>query len=220
VNIEYANIKGIETILEFKRGMFMGKVSYTLSWAKGTSSYASVFGDTIIKRPATDYYLDFDQRHRVFIQGVLQLPLESQVYLFGYFGNGFPYTPPGPEGKYEERNSVLMPFQKQIDCVLSKLFKIGSFALNIDFEIINLLNQKNQIAPHYPLIRIEKPFQLEDFIPFESSYYAPPVDANHDGLITPSEDYQSYAAIRQATDDYINAHSPPRRVRLGITLKY
>jgi len=220
VNIEYANIKGIETILEFKQGIFTGKVSYTLSWAKGTSSYASEFGDTIIKRPATDYYLDFDQRHRVFIQGILQLPLESQVYLFGYFGNGFPYTPPGPEGKYEERNSVLMPFQKQIDCVLSKLFKIGNFALNVDFEVINLLNQENQIAPHYPLIRIEKPFQLEDFIPFESSYYAPPVDANHDGLITPSEDYQSYAAIRQATDDYINAHSPPRRVRLGITLKY
>ena len=220
MNIEYANIKGIETILEFNGGIFTGKISYTLSWAKGTSSYASEFGDTIVKRPASDYYLDFDQRHRVFLQGTLRLPFMSQLYVFGYFGNGFPYTPPDPEGKYEERNYDRLPFQQQIDCVILKTFKIGRIAFNLDFEIINLLNQQYEINPHYPQLREVHFSDFDDFLSFESNYYSPAADANHDGLITPIEDYESYLAIRQATDDEIHAYSPPRRARIGFSVSY
>lgn len=220
VNIEYANIKGIETILEFNGGIFTGKISYTLSWTKGTSSYASEFGDTIVKRPASDYYLDFDQRHRVFLQGTLRLPFMSQLYVFGYFGNGFPYTPPDPEGKYEERNYERLPFQQQIDCVIFKTFKIGRIAFNLDFEIINLLNQQYEISPHYPQLREVHLSDFDDFLSFESNYYSPAADANHDGLITPIEDYESYLAIRQATDDEIHAYSPPRRARIGFSVSY
>jgi outer membrane receptor protein involved in Fe transport len=220
VNIEYANIKGVETIAEFDQGFFTGKISYSLSWAKGTSSYASEFGDTIIERPAADYYLDFDQRHRVFIQGTFHLPFTSQLYVFGYFGNGFPYTPPDPEGKYETRNYERLPFQRQIDCVLSKLFKVGHLALSLDLEVINLLNHQYEITPHYPLIRDVHLSDFNDFISIASNYYSPPADANHDGVITPIEDYESYVAIREATDDYVNSYSPPRRVRFGITMNY
>ncbi|MGB7055595.1 MAG: TonB-dependent receptor [bacterium] len=220
VNIEYANIKGIETILEFDQGMFTGKISYTLSWAKGTSSYASEFGDTIVERPASDYYLDFDQRHRIFIQGIFHLPFASRLYVFGYFGNGFPYTPPDPEGKYEERNYERLPLQRQIDCVISKTFKIGGLALNLDFEIINLLNQQYEISPHYPQLREVHLSDFDDFLSFESNYYSPAADANHDGLITPIEDYESYLAIRQATDDEIHAYSAPRRARIGFAVSY
>jgi outer membrane cobalamin receptor len=220
VNIEYANIKGIETIAEFNQGIFTGKISYSLSWAKGTSSYASEFGDTIIERPAADYYLDFDQRHRLFVQGTFHFPLTSQLYIFGYFGNGFPYTPPDPEGKYEERNYERLPFQRQIDCVLSKLFRIGHLALSLDLEIINLLNHQYEITPHYPQIRQVHLSDFDDFISIASDYYSPPADANHDGVVTPLEDYESYVAIREATDDYVHSQSAPRRVRFGITMNY
>jgi hypothetical protein len=220
VNIEYANIKGIETILEFKQGVFTGKLSYTLSWAKGTSSYASEFGDTIVERPAADYYLDFDQRHRIFIQGVLQLPLASQLYIFGYFGNGFPYTPPDPEGKYEERNYARMPFQRQIDCVLSKNFKIGALKMTMNLEILNLLNHQYEITQHFPQLRLVHYSYFDDFISLENNYYSPAADVNHDGLITPTEDYNSYVAIREATDDKVHAYSPPRRVRIGFSVNY
>jgi outer membrane cobalamin receptor len=220
VNIEYANIKGIETILEFDQGLFTGKISYTLSWAKGTSSYASEFGDTVVQRPAADYYLDFDQRHRIFIQGVFRLPYTSQLYVFGYFGNGFPYTPPDPEGKYEERNYERLPFQRQVDCVLTKAFKVGGLTLNLDFEVINLLNHQYEISPHFPQLREVHLSDFDDFISFGNNYYSPAADANHDGLITPIEDYESYVAIRQATDDETNAYSSPRQARVGFSINY
>ncbi len=220
VNIEYANIKGIETILEIKQGLFTGKISYTLSWAKGTSSYASEFGDTIIERPANDYYLDFDQRHRLFVQGTFRLPLTTQLHVFGYFGNGFPYTPPDPEGKYEERNYERLPFQRQVDCLLSKAFNLAGVALNFDLEIINLLNHQYEITPHFPQIRAVHLSDFDDYITFHSDYYNPAADANHDGVISPFEDYASYVAIREATDDIVYATSAPRRVRLGISVNY
>ncbi len=149
VNIEYANIKGMETILEFNHGFFTGKLSYTLSWAKGTSSYAAEFGDTIVERPASDYYLDFDQRHRIFMQGTFRLPYASQLYVFAYFGDGFPYTPPDPEGKYEERNYVRLPFQRQIDCVISKTFRLGQMKLGRSFFlwVMILWNKGTGILP-------------------------------------------------------------------------
>jgi outer membrane receptor protein involved in Fe transport len=220
VNIEYANIKGMETILDFNHGIFTGKLSYTLSWAKGTSSYAAEFGDTIIERPASDYNLDFDQRHRIFIQGTLRLPYASQLYVFAYFGNGFPYTPPDPEGKYEERNYERLPFQRQIDCVITKSFRLGRMKLNLDLEIINLLDHQYEITPHFPQLRQVHLSDFDDFISFESNYYSPAADANHDGLITPPEDYESYVAIRQATDDVIHANSAPRRARIGFSISY
>ena len=221
VNIEYANIKGVETILEMKQGPFTGKLSYTLSWAKGTSSYASEFGDTIYERPASDYYLDFDQRHRVFIQGTFHLPMMSQLHIFGYFGNGYPYTPPDPEGKYEERNYIQLPFQRQVDCLLSKTFKFAGVALNLDIEVINLLNHQYEITPHYPLIREPHLSDFDDYIPFDrTDYYSPAADANHDGMIAPFEDYWSYIALREATDDVVYANSAPRRVRLGFSVNY
>ena len=220
VNIEYANIKGIETILELNQGIFTGKISYTLSWAKGTSSYAAEFGDTIVERPASDYYLDFDQRHRIFIQGIVHLPYTAQLYVFGYFGNGFPYTPPDPEGKYEERNYERLPFQRQIDCVITKSFRIGPLKLNLDLEVINLLNHQYEISPHFPLLREVHLSDFDDFISFESNYYSPAADANHDGLITPIEDYESYVAIRLATDDEINAYSGSRQMRFGFSVNY
>ena len=224
-NVEYANIKGIETILEFVNPVFTGKISYTLSWARGTSSYAFEYADTTITQPAEEYDLDFDQRHRIFIQGIINLPLQTNLYLFGYFGNGFPYTPPGPEGKYEERNIYGLPFQKQVDCVISKSFRIGDISLNANFEIINLLDERYEITPHFPVIPLSI-IHKEDFehdppyIDIHNAYYHPAADMNHNGIITPEEEYLSFRGLIEATDDWVNAYTSPRRARLGISLSF
>ncbi len=230
-NVENANVKGIETILDFSNPLFTGKVSYTLSWSKGTSSYALEvyerrFIDPEFIPPAREYYLDFDQRNRFFIQGVINLPLQTYLHLFGYFGDGFPYTPPGPEGKYEERNILRLPFQKQIDCVISKSLHIGRISFNASFEIINLLDVRYEIAPHYPLIPLEL-IKKEDFesdtlvyIDLNNRYYAPSADNNHDGLITPAEEYINFRGLIEASDDWVNAYTAPRRGRIGITIRF
>ncbi len=219
-NVEYANIKGLETIWEYSNNIFSGKISYTLSWAKGTSSYAGEYADTSVSRPAQDYYLNFDQRHRIFIQGGLKAPLGTNVYLLAYFGNGFPYTPPGYLGKYEERNIFRLPFQRQIDCVIAKGFNIRRTSFNLQLEIINLLDQRYEVAPHYPLMPLEK-VRVEDFndyLSLTNPYYSPAADFNHDGIITPYETFHSFRKLIIATDDWVAAYTAPRRARIGVKI--
>jgi outer membrane receptor protein involved in Fe transport len=237
-NVEYANIKGIEAIVEFMNTVFRGKVSYTLSWARGTSSYAaeSYFwwirqtgGDTTVVPPKTEYYLDFDQRHKIFVQGTARLPLETDLHLFAFIGQGFPYTPPGPEGKYEERNINLLPNQFQVDCVISKPIRFGRFSINAIIEIINLLDVRNEITYHEPLL------DWDDIHPSTVDYYIyampvtedigtieynPAADINHDGMISPREVFVLYRDFLYATDDWVNAYSEPRRARVGISMSF
>jgi outer membrane receptor protein involved in Fe transport len=219
-NLEYANIRGIETILEFVNSVFTGKISYTLSWTKGSSSYAGEYVDPEIPKPLEEYYLDFDQRHRFFIQGSAQLPLQTRFYLFGYFGNGFPYIPPGPEGKYEERGILRLPSQKQIDCVLSKSFNLARLSFNVSIEVLNLLDERYIITPHAPLIDEMQRWQFTHYYTFENPYYNPAADANHDGIITPTEEYEAYDAAYHATDDWVNSFSPPRRARVALQVSF
>jgi outer membrane receptor protein involved in Fe transport len=229
-NVEYANVKGVEAILEFATSIFAGKVSYTLSWARGTSSYAEDIyfwyfvqnPEDTTPPPATEYWLDFDQRHRIFIQGIIPLPLQTQMYLFGYFGEGFPYTPPGPEGQYEERNVERLPFQAQIDAVILKSLKLGRFSFNISVELMNLFDARYEIAPHFPATPYENidPGDFTSYISLQSSYYSPGSDLNHDGLITPYERYTSFLALIDASDDWVNAYTAPRRARIGVTINF
>ncbi len=219
-NVEYALIRGMETILEYSNNFFTGKISYTLSWAKGTSSRAGEYADTSIVRPAEEYYLDFDQRHRIFIQGGLKGPAGTNVSVLTYLGNGFPYTPPGYLGKYQERNIFHLPFQRQIDCVFSKHFSVRQVSCNILCEVINLLDQRYEVAPHYPLVPLEKirPDDFNDYLTLTNPYYSPAADLNHDGIMTPYEAYHSYRNLIIATDDWVSAYTAPRRARIGIVL--
>lgn len=232
-NIEYALIRGIETILEFTHPIANGKISYTLSWARGTSSYAEEVYDVFnwyetydtISYYAEEYYLNFDQRHRIFLQGALNLPFQTRLHLFGYFGTGFPYTPWGEEGKTEERNVLRFEFQKQLDCVLAKSFRIGRTSVNISLEVINVLGERYQIRTHGPLT----PYQSIDYRDFcriyyrriydiTSKHYSAPADVNHDGLVTAREQYDAFMALVAESDDWVNAYSAPRRGRLSISI--
>jgi hypothetical protein len=205
-------------------------MSYTLSWARGTSSYAEdIFyryyqenPDTSFVPPTEVYDLDFDQRHRIFVQGIASLPLGITAYIFGYIGNGFPYTPPGPEGKYDEINISRLPFQKNIDCVLSKSMSFSKLKINLIFEIVNIFDYRYEIAPHgtfMPLDEINRS-DFNDYLDCKNSYYGPPADINHDGLIVPAEEFRAFYDLVKTTDDWVNANSPPRRARIGVTLTF
>lgn len=217
-------------ILDFRNSVAQTKVSYTLSWAKGTSSYAEdVYSryyrenpDTSIIPPATEYNLDFDQRHRIFVQGLINMPWKTRVYILGYFGAGFPYTPPGPEGKLEERNILRLPFQKQIDCVFLRSFPIGKFTIEANLEIVNLLNVRNQIAPLSPQIpeAMLRQENYHDYYSVFSDRYHPAADQNHDGLITPKEYYNAIVEINRESEDWVNSYMAPRRGRIGITINF
>ncbi len=230
MNVEYGNVRGVEAILELLSSIFTGRISYTLSWARGTSSYAAevyyryyyLNPDTTFTPPAQLYNLDFDQRHRIFIQGTAHLPKQIQASIFAYFGNGFPYTPPGAEGKLSERNITLFPFQKQIDCVVSKSIKIAGVSFSAAVEVINALDIRNEISLHSTFISILSinPEDFTDYYSLTSRYYHPAADHNHDGLVTPYEEYTAYVDLVKATDDWVASYSSPRRARIGVMVNF
>jgi outer membrane receptor for ferrienterochelin and colicin len=227
-NIEYANIQGTDVILDYRNSIYRAKISYSLSWAKGTSSYADdVYWryyyenpDTNVIPPAEEFYLDFDQRHRIFIQTDINLPFNIRFYALTYLGNGFPYTPPGSEGKYIERNIFRFPFQKQVDCHLDKDILFGKIKGNIFLEILNIFNWRHQISNLGTVVPLSwiKESDFNYTIPITSSYYHPAADFNHDGIISPHENYQAYVDLVKATDESPNNYSPPRRLRIGVSL--
>lgn len=228
-NIEIANIKGCEAIVELQNPLFTGKVSYTLSWARGTSSYAEEVYDLYdwlesydtLTYYAQEYYLDFDQRHRIFIQGTTELPLETKFYLFGYLGVGFPYTPPGEEGQTEERNALRHEFQKQFDCAITKSFRLGTLTINSSIEIVNIFNTIYQISEHSPLLGPVDTFGfMHEYSFLNKRFYVPSADINHDGWLTKIEQRDAFNALSAGLEDSVNAYSAPRKIRAGLSIAF
>jgi hypothetical protein len=140
-----------------RRNWFNAKLSYTLSFARGTSSYANEAYYEFIQRgvtvPMVEYTLDFDQRNRFFLQADATVPQKAtQVpwidavldsagfHLLGYLGNGFPYSPPGGKGDPATWNTRLGPWRSNFDAVVTKPVKLGRFRLDFVAEVLNLLD--------------------------------------------------------------------------------
>jgi outer membrane receptor protein involved in Fe transport len=214
VNIDYAKLTGVEFIVEARKNWFDAKLSYTLSSARGTSSYANEAFNEFIQQgetvPAVEYTLDFDQRNRFFAQVDATVPekatgtrwLDAMLdslgcHLLGYAGNGFPYSPPGGKGDPATmRNTRIGPWRSNIDAVLTKPVKLGRVRIDLVAEVLNLLDIRD-ILYVYPLtaspIDDGERFSYFDFefarVPswFGDSYYNPALDENHDGYMSADE---------------------------------
>jgi len=157
VNIDYARLTGIEMILDLRKDWVGAKLSYTLSYARGTSSYANqayyefiMQGQTV---PMVEYPLDFDQRNRFFCQVDATAPRAStrlswlnavidslSLHVLGYVGNGFPYSPPGGKGDPATWNTIQGPWRSNVDAVITKPFPVGRLRLDLVVEILNVLD--------------------------------------------------------------------------------
>jgi hypothetical protein len=157
VNIDYAKLTGLEMIVELRREWFNTKLSYTLSFARGTSSYANQAYYEFIRHgitvPAVEYTLDFDQRNRFFAQADVTVPEKATgnrwfdavfdslgCHLLGYVGNGFPYSPPGGKGDPATWNTLLGPWRSNIDAVITKPVKLGRVRIDLVAEVLNVLD--------------------------------------------------------------------------------
>ena len=156
-NIDYAKLTGVDLIVELRRQWFDTKLSYTLSYARGTSSYANEAYYEFIQRgvtvPAVEYTLDFDQRNRFFAQADATVPEKATgakwldavldslgCHLLGYLGNGFPYSPPGGKGDPATWNTIVGPWRSNIDAVITKPVKLGRVRVDLVAEVLNLLD--------------------------------------------------------------------------------
>jgi len=246
-NVDYARLTGAEFILDVRRQRLGAKLSYTLSFARGTSSYANeayyefiLQGDTA---PMVEYTLDFDQRNRFFAQIDLLVPKEpfpvqwldrlldsTAVHLIGYLGNGFPYSPPGGKGDPATWNTRLKPWRSNVDAVITKGLSWAGVNLNVVIEVLNVLDIRDIMNVYATTgtanddgIRVDfsdfyRPQELA--MRFGDAGYDPRRDYNKDGYITQFEDYRATDLYHRATVDWVNNYGPPRRARLGLELAW
>lgn len=165
-NSDYASVKGIDFSLEKRAGRFFtGVINYSLSVAKGNESAASdgynnYRGVDVSLRPNKEYYLDFDRRHDISFNTILQTPKDFGPSFAGmkWLGNwnaniliqvssGLPYTPfveESAENVFVERNTGRKPWFANVDLRLQKTTDaLPMVRLSAFLVVKNLFNRLN-----------------------------------------------------------------------------
>jgi len=201
VNEDYANIKGLELSLDFRRDRhFSGGLTYTYSIAKGSASSETE------QYPGTQestqlYFLDFDRTHVFNASGTYTILEKEGPELFGAYifenmdisviaraSSGTPYTPGGRDVGFVVRNSLRQPGLYNIDLMIGKEF---SFASNLTLRVFaELLN----ITDHRNILYVYRDTGEPDFT-FEG-------DLSPEYMQDPSN------------------YGPPRSIRLGFTFRF
>ncbi|GAH01172.1 unnamed protein product [marine sediment metagenome] len=63
-------------------------------------------------------------------------------------------------------------------------------------------------------------WDFRDNISIDDEHYHPAADLNHDGIITPYENFVVFKEINRESIDWINCYTAPRRARIGISIHY
>jgi len=248
VNVDFAQLTGVEFIADLSGQWLETKLSYTYSRARGSSSYANEGYDRYLARgdssvPATEYVLDFDQPHRAFVQLNARIPdsllgvswadaalRNTGLHLLGYVGNGLPYTPPGGKGAAATKNSRQGPMRSNFDALVTRGFDLGPARLSLVAEVMNVLDIRDVLYVYPATGRPEDDGVFIDYADFRRGEqyvmrvgdpdYDPRRDFNSDGYLSQYEEYRSTVMYHRATIDWPNHYGPPRRARLGIELAF
>lgn len=168
VNEEYGNIRGFEVgFQKLESHYWNARVSYALSVARGTASYAyewyyeryrygvdPVTGEEM-EPPRRDYALEFDERHNAKISLGCNFPDDFAIALLQQFnaalvfnyGSGLPYTPRevrrlNAGRPTAERNSARIPARFSGDLTATKYMRIGKFKIGLSCVVTNLLDNE------------------------------------------------------------------------------
>lgn len=164
-NIDYGNVRGFEATIQKRpgSGILSGKLSYSLSLARGTSSYGfNNYYELYYMKPKTntEHFLDFDQRHTISNDLNLALPenfgpmvahnrilRNVNINFLTTIGSGLPYTPLDSRlDRIGDVNSSRMPWTLRTDIRASKGLKILGLGAEIACEVANLFNRKNVVG--------------------------------------------------------------------------
>jgi outer membrane receptor protein involved in Fe transport len=204
-NSDYASVKGIDLTLRKRySNYFSGSLDYTYMIAKGNNSeplggYFDAFADEEI--PHQEYFLDFDQRHKIALNLNFNIPENSGLDLLGmdilsnfnlnviFIANsGLPYTPYVDPTVRIDVNSGRKPWTSTVDLRAIKTIPFGVVSAALFLEITNLLNAENVV---YVYPRTGKPF-----------------DTGESGLVGSSPD----------ADHNPSYVGPPRIIKMGVQI--
>jgi len=161
-NVDYGNSRGFEATIQKRpgSGILSGKLSYSLSIAKGSASYPTFsYQEQYAGYPVsrTENYLSFDQRHTVsndlnFALPTAFGPMVANNHVLGNLnwnflttmGSGLPYTPTDSRGaRTGEVYSGRLPWTMNTDMRVSKDLKVLGLGATLAMEVVNLFNRKN-----------------------------------------------------------------------------
>ncbi len=139
--------RGVELLLEKKRGAFTGWTSYTLM--KATNRFAEVDG-------GRTFASALDQRHELKGFGTFQVG-EWDFSTVALYGSGRPYTAPVSQYQLKlldgtlqsyinvsDKNSLRLPSYQRVDLAASRIFETeGSFDWRVGISLYNILNRRN-----------------------------------------------------------------------------
>ncbi|OGU85321.1 MAG: hypothetical protein A2W11_04695 [Ignavibacteria bacterium RBG_16_35_7] len=204
-NSDYASVKGIDLTLRKRyTDYFSGSLDYTYMVAKGNNSqplggYFDAFADEEI--PHQEYFLDFDQRHKIAVNLNFNIPENSGIDILGMdllsnfnlnilfkANSGLPYTPYVDPTVRIDINSGRKPWTSTVDLRAIKTVPFLGVAAAIFLEITNLLNTENVL---FVYSRTGKPF-----------------DTGLSGLVGSSPDADHNPAFV----------GPPRIIKMGVQI--
>ena len=250
-NLDYGNARGFELTLQKRpgeAGIVSGKLSYSVSIAKGSASYPGEnYQNTYYGYPSekTTYPLDFDQRHTTSADlnfgfnetfgpkvGNNHVLSNLNVNFLNTVGSGLPYWPTDQRGvRNPYKNSGRKPWTFNTDMLATKDLKLLGLVAQVALEVDNLFNRKNVnsvYASSGDPLTDGKTFALSQFSKIDAYFpdgsrnpnYNRLRDLNGDGTVSQQEAYQSYVnAYRDRFADPTNL-SAPRTVHLRFGIRW
>ncbi|NQV16606.1 TonB-dependent receptor [bacterium] len=148
VNTDYGNVRGIEFSLDKRfSNYFGGSIDYSFAVAKGkasspTAQSSQVWAGQVV--PKKEQYLDWDQRHTLFVILNYEIP---RTGIHGNFttayGSGFPYTAPSYSLDVP-LNTERLPATLDSDMFLEKEFGLSNYgAFQIFLWVNNVFSLRN-----------------------------------------------------------------------------
>jgi len=167
-NADYARVQGIDVTLDKRfSNFYAARLTYSLMYALGnesdpTEGYNSYRENEAHLRPNRNFYLDFDQRHKINATLIMRFPEQFGPSFLGIYplelfslsaiftaGSGLPYTPTSRAAEetniVPEKNSARRPWNYNLDLKLSKEIRFRSVKFTTYFDIENVFDAVNTI---------------------------------------------------------------------------
>ncbi|ARA93121.1 TonB-dependent receptor [Rhodothermaceae bacterium RA] len=212
LNKDYANVKGVTFALTKRRGrngLLSATVDYTFQIAEGNNTDANAFFFNFLSGRENELEvvpLDFDQRHILSSTVTLSRPGNWGISFIGQYATGYPYTPQIIDQNIDLLpNSDRKPPQLKLDTQLYKTFSLGDRARVQAFaRVFNLLDRLNERFVFNTTGRAT--YSLDEQLNVHAAW----------------RPYYGFPGISTLEEYNTRPHwySPPREVRVGVTVSF
>lgn len=207
-------------------------VEYRSDWLGIKAAYRFASGKATTAGPIEDYErllagdslsnqmqrLPLDSRHKLTLEAGVSTPKRIHFLLRDWFlqpsvalTSGFP-AEEGEEGK--------LPWWAWCEMAAGRVISIGGFEAEIRVELSNPFGWKEPLFGELPVPSLPTEEDFPERVVLGDEDYHPSRDANHDGIITATEEVAAYQRARAFYDAYTPSPLPARSIELKVSVKF